>query len=250
VFEVLGVIDLRRGMAVHARGGQRERYRPIEQVAGEPIPPGHAGALARHYRDRFGLSRIYVADLDAIEGRAPQREALAAIASSRPLMWLDSGIASVADAERALDRGVERVIVGLETLPSFSVLESIAQSAGADRVVFSLDVSNGSPVTSVRELARQAPEELVARAGDAGVAAVILLDLARVGSGSGLDVDLLARVRVAASSVPLYAGGGVRGPQDLESARSVGCDGALVASALLDGHLSSRDLDLDREPLT
>jgi phosphoribosylformimino-5-aminoimidazole carboxamide ribotide isomerase len=249
-FEVLGVIDLRRGLAVRAHGGQRERYRPIEHVAGEPIPPGHAGALARRYVERFGLARLYVADLDAIEHCAFHPVPLDAIASSGAPIWLDSGIASVAEAEFAFDRGAERVIVGLETLPSFSVLESIAEAVDGDRVVFSLDLRDGAPVTTAQELARQPPEDLVARAADAGVAAVIALDLARVGARSGLDLELLARIRLAAGSVGLYAGGGVRSPHDLESARSVGCDGALVASALLDGHITARDLGLNLEPRT
>jgi phosphoribosylformimino-5-aminoimidazole carboxamide ribotide isomerase len=242
MFEVLGVLDLRGGLAVRARGGQRERYTPIDTVAGEPITAGDAAALARHYLHRFGLARLYVADLDAIERRATERLPLDAVASSGAPIWLDSGVVSVADAERAFARGAERVIVGLETLPSFSVLESISESAGGHRVVFSLDLRHGIPVTSVRELAQRSPEELVARAADAGVAAVILLDLARVGSGSGLDVDLLARVRAAANAVQLYVGGGIRGPQDLQSARSLGCDGALVASALLDGHITASDV--------
>ena len=45
---------------------------PIESVAGEAVPRGDAKALARCYVERFGLERVYVADLDAIERRAPQ----------------------------------------------------------------------------------------------------------------------------------------------------------------------------------
>jgi len=40
---------------------------PIESVAGERIPPGDVTSLVRQYIDRFGLSSLYVADLDAID---------------------------------------------------------------------------------------------------------------------------------------------------------------------------------------
>src|SRR5215831_2083836 len=54
---VIGVIDVRGGVAMHARGGVRERYEAI----GDPLE------LARRYLDDCGVEELYVADLDAIE---------------------------------------------------------------------------------------------------------------------------------------------------------------------------------------
>ena len=79
---------------------------------------------------------------------------------------------------------------------------------------------------------REKPEQLVVRAADTGSRSVIVIDLAHVGTGSGIDFDLLARVRTAARGLTLLAGGGVGGPQDLERLAGLGCDGALVATAL------------------
>jgi phosphoribosylformimino-5-aminoimidazole carboxamide ribotide isomerase len=212
---------------------------PIESVAGERIPPGDVTALARQYVDRFGLSSLYVADLDAIEHRTPQYAAVRRIAAVDVTLWLDAAIASLDDAQRALACGASRVIVGLETLPSFEVLKSIVSAVGHEPVVFSRD---GKPIATTPTLAQQSPEDLATRAADAGVSAIIVLDLARVGTASGLDIDLVARLRTRLGSVQLYVGGGVRGPHDFEVVRNVGCDGALVASALLDGEITKRDL--------
>ena len=243
-FELLGVVDLRGGLAVRARGGRRDRYEPIENVAGEIIQTGDARALACQYVERFGLPALYVADLDAIDRRQPQHAQVRAIASAGAPVWLDAGIDSIDDARGALVCGASRLIVGLETLPSFHVLESIVQDAGRERVVFSLDLRDGRPIATIPELARHTPHDLAAQAADAGVVAVIVLDLARVGSGSGLDLEMLARIRDRVPSAGLYAGGGVRSIGDIEQLRSSGCDGALVASALLDGQITRRDLDL------
>lgn len=235
--EVIGVIDLRGGAAVRARGGLREHYLPVQIVAGEPIRAGDASALARHYTGRFGLDRLYVADLDAIEGRKAHTALLRRIAASAPV-WLDAGATTADDARRAIEIGVERVIVGLETLPSFAALASICQGAGSDRVVFSLDLRGGKPIARVDVLAGQQPEALVREAVRAGAASVIVLDLERVGAGAGLDIDLLAGIASSVRGVDVYAGGGVRGPGDLARIARAGCRGALVASALLDGQLS------------
>ena len=247
-FEMLGVVDLRRGLAVRARGGRRDHYLPIDRVAGESIPPGDATALKRQYLDRFGLSALYVADLDAIEQRAPPHAVVRTIASVGDPLWLDAGLTTSDDARQAMTCGASRLIVGLETLSSFEVLESIVKLIGPQRVVFSLDLRGGQPIAPAPELRRKRPEDLVARAAEAGVAAVIVLDLARVGSGSGVDLELLARIKSGVSTTPLYAGGGVRSIGDVEQLRQVGCDGALVATALLDGQITKRDLDLYLSP--
>ena len=79
------------------------------------------------------------------------------------------------------------------------------------------------------------PNVLRPHAAEAGVGSVIVIDLARVGGGRGPGSELVAAVREAVPRLTLLAGGGVRGAQDLAALADVGCDGALVATALLDG---------------
>jgi len=83
---------------------------------------------------------------------------------------------------------------------------------------------------------------VAARARDAGAGAVIVIDLARVGTGRGLDLELIARVREAAPEPILLAGGGVRGLDDLTRLADAGCDGALVATALHDGRIGAAEI--------
>jgi phosphoribosylformimino-5-aminoimidazole carboxamide ribotide isomerase len=238
---VIGVVDLLGGRAVHARGGIRELYVPVRAVAGsvvdEPL------ALARTYMDRFGLSELYAADLDAIMQGQPQDRIVASLASLGAPLWLDSGAASVDDARHALALGATHVVIGLETLPSYDTLASICAAIGGERVAFSLDLRKGEPVAPRLGTPPAEPAHLLAaRAADAGVGAVIVIDLARVGTASGLDVDLITRVRAAAPGPLLLAGGGVRGLEDLARLADAGCDGALVASALHDGAIGATDI--------
>ena len=237
MFDVLGVIDLRGGLAVRAREGRRAEYAPVETIAGTAIRRGDAESVARAYIERFGIKTLYIADLDAIEGREPQGALTRSLAALEVPLWVDAGVSSIDHARRALDCGASRVIVGLETLPSFDVLKSIGDVTGHDRVVFSLDLRNGNPIATSPALTQQRPEDLLIQAIDAGANMVIVLDLARVGAGRGLDLELIARLRANSPSIRLFAGGGVRGLSDLEDLSRAGCDGALVASALIDGHL-------------
>jgi phosphoribosylformimino-5-aminoimidazole carboxamide ribotide isomerase len=74
------------------------------------------------------------------------------------------------------------------------------------------------------------------------VQTIIVLDLARVGTGGGPDIETIAAVREAVPGLSLIAGGGVRGAGDLTRLADAGCDGVLVASALLDGRLTAADV--------
>jgi phosphoribosylformimino-5-aminoimidazole carboxamide ribotide isomerase len=244
--DVIGVLDLRRGLAVHAVAGERERYRPASMVARPEIGAGDAVALANAYITIFGLSQLYVADLDAIVDRNPQSPLVRAIARVEAALWLDRGVRTTDEARVAISDGAHRVVVGLETLPSFDTLRSIVDEIGSDRTVFSLDLRNGSPLASSPHLRRQSPEDVVRQAAGAGASIVIVLDLARVGTSSGPVLDLIQRMRAATREVRLIAGGGVRGIEDVIRLEQAGCDGVLVATALLTGKLSVDDVRILR----
>ena len=239
---VIGVLDLTGGRAVHAVAGNRERYRPVESVAGSRIAPGDAVALARAYLT-IGVTELYAADLDAILGSRSQDALVARLAALGAPLWLDAGVSSADRARHVIGLGATRVIVGLETLPSFDALEAICTAVGGDRVAFSLDLRDGEPVVSVRGVAPREPATLVAtRAANAGAGTVIVIDLARVGTGAGLDLALIGRVHEAAPGMVLVAGGGVRGLNDLAQLANAGCDAALVATALHDGRLGPAEV--------
>jgi phosphoribosylformimino-5-aminoimidazole carboxamide ribotide isomerase len=242
-FDLLGVVDLRGGRAVHAFRGERARYAPIETLAGDAIAAGDPSAVVRYYVDRLGIRQLYVADLDAIVDDAPQDAAVRALVALGTPIWLDAASRSTHDAQMALDRGAARVVIGLETLSSLEALNSMCAGVGGNRIAFSLDLRDGQPIAPASSLEGLTAEALTARAAQAGVCAVIVLDLARVGTGAGLDFDLLRGLHRAAGGVAVLAGGGVRGFDDLLRLRDAGCSGALVATALLEGRIRAAEIE-------
>ena len=143
---VIGVVDLLAGRAVHARAGRRESYAPVQTVAGSPIEPGDALALARTYVDRLGLTELYAADLDAILGRPWQETVVSAVTALGAPLWLDAGVSSIDQARHALGLGASSVVVGLETLSSYEALAEICAAVGGEHVAFSLDLRDGEPI--------------------------------------------------------------------------------------------------------
>jgi len=241
--QVIPVLDLRGGRAVHARGGDRSRYAPLVSRAAPGVAPGDAPAVAAAFA-ALGARSIYVADLDAIEGRDPQdwlvRECAAA-AAGRACVWVDAGIGAVADVGRWLAiPGVQQIIVGLESIADMGVVADIARSARPHSVAFSVDLRDGSPVTRDSALARRDPVDLARAAVGAGAERVFLLDLARVGSGRGVDEPLAHRMAARIAPVELVVGGGILDIGAVRRLEVLGVHGVLVGSALHDGRIDGR----------
>jgi phosphoribosylformimino-5-aminoimidazole carboxamide ribotide isomerase len=113
---------------------------------------------------------------------------------------------------------------------------------GCGRIVFSLDLrdgkilSNGSPWPSEAF-------EVAESAIDAGCTELIVLDIARVGTGGGVPtLGLCEQIRRTLPTATILTGGGVRGIEDLRTLDRAGIDGVLIASALHDGSIRQSDL--------
>jgi phosphoribosylformimino-5-aminoimidazole carboxamide ribotide isomerase len=208
---VVGVIDLVAGAAVHAVRGERERYRPL----GDPL------AIAR----RFGLDELYVADLDAIAGTGGNDAVIAALAGEARVM-VDAGVSEPERARALLDLGVARVVVGTETLADADAFERLPDA------VLSVDLRDGRVLSRDPRLAGLRAVEAVAHLHHPALREVIVLDLARVGSGAGPDVAVISEIHAAFPEPALLAGGGVRDAEDLRTLEAAGAAGALVATAL------------------
>jgi HisA/HisF family protein len=235
---VVPVIDLKRGVAVHAVRGDRERYRPLRSRIADGSDPVE---LTRAVRDRFGLDELYVADLDAIAGDRGNTEVVAALAGEAAVM-VDAG-ASEPDAVAALLRlGAARVVIGTESLSGTAAFARLRAELPEAPLVLSLDLRGGRVLSPDDVLAAAAPADALARLADAGATEAIVLDLARVGSGEGPDVALVEALRAAVPGVGLLAGGGVRDAADLRALARAGAVGALVATALHGGAIAPDEL--------
>ena len=218
---VIPVIDLKGGVAVHAVRGDRERYRPLRSRIAEGSDPVE---ITRAVRERLGLDELYVADLDAIAGGPGSAEVVAEL------------------AREARDLGVARVIVGTESLPGAEAFRRRRADLPDAPLVLSLDLRGGCVLSPDPALAEAGAAGALARLADSGAREAIVLDLARVGSGEGPDVALLAALNSHLPDVELLAGGGVRDARDLRALAGAGAAGALVATALHGGAITASDV--------
>ena len=222
-----------RGQVVRGVRGERQAYRPIvSRLADGSAPRDVARGLRRAAPPPGGAPPVlYVADLDAIQGGAPQAAVLADLLQAQPdlTLWLDAGFAEPA-AVRALRSvlgaaaGRIRPVYGSESLASAAALEELAREPDA---ILSLDSRLERPLDPAG--AWQRPE--------AWPPTMIVMTLDRVGAGTGPDLVTFARLRALAPQRRWIGAGGVRDAADLFAAASGGACAWLVASALHDGNL-------------
>jgi HisA/HisF family protein len=227
---IVPVLDLKGGVVVHARRGRRSEYAPLRSPLVEGCEPV---AVARALCAACRTSSLYVADLDAIAGERVNEIALAALASKTE-PWVDAG-ATTRERAAALHRaGVARNVVGTESLGPTSGQRLPKQPP----LVLSVDLHDGRLISPDPALAGRDALAAVPLALAAGVREVLVIDLARVGSGAGPPLGAVADLAAALAGVAVYAGGGVRSDDDLRALESVGAAGALVATALHEGAIT------------
>jgi phosphoribosylformimino-5-aminoimidazole carboxamide ribotide isomerase len=167
---------------------------------------------------------------------------------------VDAGAHTPESTLEVMACGASQVVVGLETLRAFTDLARIVRLVGEEEVVFSVDLRRGSPILhpAMQDAVGAQPDaaSLALQAVQAGVTTLLLLDLARVGTGCGADLGLIEELRKELPELRLLAGGGVLARRDLDRMRDAGCDGALVASAIHAGTITAADLaELAAEPM-
>ncbi|MFM2065611.1 MAG: histidine biosynthesis protein [Pseudomonadota bacterium] len=271
---IVPVIDLMDGHAVHARRGNRATYAPIQsalvagsapvdvaaalldaaaaaqarlqadqpaaavrQVDGEAA--GVAAGVAAGAGDRKDAGEhLYIADLDALQGRACQAGLVQAILAARPALtiWLDAGFASATAARALLARlgpAGARVqpVHASEALADPATLAEACGGAARQGAILSLDQRGSAKLDPAGCWTRPGlwPDDL------------IVMTLERVGAASGPALDVLAEVAERARAVGhrprLWGAGGVRDLADLRLARAAGAAGWLIATALHAGTL-------------
>ncbi len=222
-FEVIPAIDVLDGRCVRLAGGDRRR---VTIEGGSP-----AAAAARFAAE--GASWLHLVDLDGAFSGRTTAGLLETVVAAGVSVQVGGGLRSAESVQAALDSGAARAIVGTAALTG---VEALADRFG-DRLVVAVDVGKGKVLTdgwtSASELGAA---ELARRCAAAGVRRLLVTSAQRDGSLAGPDLQLLAEV--LAAGLPVLAAGGIAELDDLHRLRALGCEGAVVGSALWSGRFS------------
>lgn len=229
MFRIIFVLDIFNQTVVHAQGGTRSEYKPIH-FSSQICDTSDALEIL----DTVKPAEVYIADLNLLEKigkREKNFDIIQAIAEKAKVM-LDPGVTSVSETEDIMEI-VQSVVLGTETA-SLDTIEK-ASSLYPGRVNVSIDKRKGKILTNDPSMPDD-PLKIVELLNSYQLDDIIILDLDRVGTSSGVDSQFLSKI-VSISDHNVLLGGGVRNPEDIEVLESIGVKGALVATALHNGSI-------------
>lgn len=226
-FQVLPAVDLLGAEAVRLEQGDFGRV----SVRAQPEE------LVRRFA-AAGARLIHVVDLDGARLGRIRADLIGRLveAAGPAELQASGGIRSPTDAERLLAAGAARVVVGTAALAEAGALEQFVARLG-DRLVVAIDVRGGRVAARgwLDDTGLEAAD-VARRCAEVGVPRILCTAIERDGMLGGPDLDLLREIRDA-SGLPVLAAGGIRSEADLAAVAAIGCEGAIVGRALLDGSL-------------
>lgn len=231
-FTVIPAIDLKGGKVVRLLRGEMDRA----TVYGDD-PAATASGF-----EREGAELIHVVDLDGAIAGAPRN--LAAVRAIRAAVGcrleVSGGLRTIASVRELVEAGADHVSIGSA---AFLNPDLIAQACTEypGRVSGSIDARSGRlAIRGWVETSQLTVVEAVARFRAAGVAAIILTDIARDGTESGVDSSGYRAAAIAAG-LPVIASGGVAALDDIRALAQLfgsGIVGVIVGRALYEGRFS------------
>ena len=218
--------------------------------AGDPVE------LARLY-DEQGADELTFLDISAsAEGRGTTEEIVAATAEQVFIpLTVGGGIRSVADVDRMLRAGADKIGVNTAAIVRPELVAEIADRFGNQVLVLSVDarrtgqVEGSAPTASGFEVTTHGGRrgtgidavEWAARAADLGAGEILLNSMDADGTKDGFDLELLRLVR-AAVSIPVIASGGAGAVEHFAPAVEAGADAVLAASVFHFGEMTVGDV--------
>ena len=175
---------------------------------------------------------LHIVDLQGARDGAFRPEVLARCQSASGVtpLQVSGGIRTPDQAVALLDSGATRLIVGTAAFATPDAMVQFVAAIGSALVV-AIDVKDGFVATK-GWLASSGltPEAAVERCQQAGVLRIHATAVDRDGTMGGPDLELYRRL--CATGIAVVAAGGVRHMDDVRALEALGCEAAVMGTAL------------------
>jgi len=224
--ELLPAVDVKDGKAVRLVQGELAQ----ESIYGAPLE------VALEFQ-AAGAEWLHLVDLDAAFGRGSNATLLAEVVAALDIkVELSGGIRDDESLKRALATGCTRVNLGTAALEDPEWTAKVIKQYG-DRIAVGLDVRGTT--LAARGWTKEGGElfETIERLDRDGCSRYIVTDVAKDGTLTGPNLELLKSV-CAATKAPVVASGGVSSLADIAAIAElveIGVEGSIVGKALYAG---------------
>jgi len=227
---IIPVLDLSRGLVVHAKQGDRNHYQPVTSVISSSSKPE---SVLSAFLELYPFKIIYIADLDAIQGAGNQNAIIEELSFTHKQceFWVDAGIDAVLDNKSHYNNNIKLILGSENKIPLDSLSNIFNKNPD---ILLSLDFSETGLLENSYLLDETSlwPKQ------------IIVMMLHRVGLNKGVDVPCLNKILNHGCDHNIFAAGGVQNLKDLYQLNKMGVKGVLLASALHNGSITQDELNL------
>ena len=230
--EVIPAVDIRGGKAVRLFQGDYGRETVFDD---SPVD------AAQRWID-IGVTRLHVVDLDGAKtGEQVNLDLVERIAALSDVpVQLGGGVRTVEAAQRAVDKGVDRVIVGTAALENVAFVETLCSSIGSERVLVGVDARDGYvAVRGWTEESTTPADALIARMEEIGVLRMVYTDITRDGTRTEPNFQQVEEL-LCTSKLKMLIAGGVSHIEHIRRLADLGAEGAIVGTAAYTGDVDMR----------
>jgi phosphoribosylformimino-5-aminoimidazole carboxamide ribotide isomerase len=239
---IIPAIDLKDGCCVRLFKGDFDK---VTEYSTDPA------SVAKTFND-MGFEYLHIVDLDgAREGSQRNQQYVSEIIDATPMsVQLGGGIRNEDDVSKWIHAGVARCVIGSAAITDPTLVETVIDDYGSDRLVLALDIrleEHGVPVISTHGWTQSSGESLwdcINRYSGIGLRHVLCTDVSRDGAMSGPNIELYEEFTQRFPDINLQASGGVRDIADLARTAAAGAWGTITGRALLDGRISKEEIEL------
>lgn len=222
--KIVPVIDLKDGLVVVAKQGQRESYQPIQSTI---CNSSFIEDVLNGFLTIYPFNTIYIADLNRITNSGSNHSLINKVLAENEHIefWVDNGI-KIQDFTLNSNKNYKQV-AGSE----YQNAEGIQNlNSPLTNTLLSLDFFPDLGYTGPKELLENPalwPQD------------IIIMSLENVGNNTGPDLKRLKCFQQRFPDKNFIAAGGIRHQKDLLDLNEIGINQALIASALHSGVINT-----------
>jgi phosphoribosylformimino-5-aminoimidazole carboxamide ribotide isomerase len=198
--------------------------------------------MAERY-EQEGARYLHIVDLDGAKEGHPKNADVILRIRQKVSMFIEvgGGIRDIQTAAMYLDAGIDRIIIGTQTVEDEQFLSSLIKTYG-ERIAIGLDVKRDEVMvrgwltkTSLKL------SDILIKLESLGVKTLICTDIEKDGMLKGTNLELYQRLK-SKTTMNVIASGGITTIQDIIELKKIGVDGAIIGKALYEQRISLKEV--------
>ncbi|RLI79215.1 1-(5-phosphoribosyl)-5-((5-phosphoribosylamino)methylideneamino)imidazole-4-carboxamide isomerase [Archaeoglobales archaeon] len=232
MFKVIPAVDLKGGKVVRLRQGREDE---ITFQIDNPLE------VAKKWV-RKGAKALHIIDLDgAFKGKLVHEDVIFKIVEECKVeIEVGGGIRDFEVAERLIDGGVDRIIIGTLAVKKIDDVRGFAKKHPGSVMIAIDSKKDFVAIEGWKKDTKFKPYELAKLYEDLDVS-ILYTNIDVEGLVSGVVLDKVEEV-ISKVSLPVYVAGGISSKEDVKNIKKLGAAGVIIGSALYTGKLKFEEL--------